>query len=135
MEHGQEDKETLDALLRRAQRPAATAEPGVAAAFEEIDGAGRVAPADWRRPLPDLLKGIQLRVRVELGRVDLPLKKALELGPGAVVDLDKMADDTVDIYVHDLLVARGEVLVLNDCFCVRITEVLAPAGVEEGSSR
>jgi len=69
-------------------------------------------------------------VKVELGRTRLFLKDALELGPGSLVDLEKLADDPVDLYVNDLLVARGEVLVVNDCFCVRVTEVLG-AGEEQ----
>jgi flagellar motor switch protein FliN/FliY len=47
------------------------------------------------------------------------------LGEGAVVELDKLAGDPVDVYVNDRLVARGEVLVLNDNFCVRISDILS----------
>jgi flagellar motor switch protein FliN/FliY len=48
------------------------------------------------------------------------------LAEGSVVELDKLAGDPVDILVNDVLVARGEVLVLNDYFCVRVTEILSP---------
>jgi len=125
MESQQSDKETLDALLERAEGPPVEAALGreVAPAFEEVGAVGTGAANDWRRPRADILKGVHLKVRVELGSVQLPLKDALQLGPGSVVDLDKLADDPVEIYVHDLLVARGEVLVVNDCFCVRVTEV------------
>jgi len=51
----------------------------------------------------------------------------LRLSEGAVVELDKLAGDPVDVYVNDRHVARGEVLVLNDNFCVRINEILSPS--------
>jgi flagellar motor switch protein FliN/FliY len=50
----------------------------------------------------------------------------LRLGVGSVVELDKLAGDPVDIWVNERLVARGEVLVLNDNFCVRVNEILSP---------
>jgi flagellar motor switch protein FliN/FliY len=55
----------------------------------------------------------------------------LRLSEGAVVELDKLAGDPVDVYVNERHVARGEVLVLNDNFCVRINEVLNPANATE----
>ena len=129
------EKETLDALLERAEAPPVEAvmERDVASTFEEVGDVGAGAVSDWRRPRADILRGVHLNVRVELGNVQLPLKDALQLGPGSVVDLEKLADDPVEIYVHDILVARGEVLVVNDCFCVRVTEVFTHRGEgEEG---
>jgi len=55
------------------------------------------------------------------------VEDVLRLSEGAVVELDKLAGDPVDVYVNDRHVARGEVLVLNDNFCVRINEILSPA--------
>jgi flagellar motor switch protein FliN/FliY len=52
------------------------------------------------------------------------VEDVLRLGEGSVVELDKLAGDPVDVYVNDRAVARGEVLVLNDNFCVRISEIL-----------
>src|ERR1044072_2949937 len=52
------------------------------------------------------------------------VEDVLKLGEGSVVELDKLAGDPVDVYVNERLVARGEVLVLNDNFCVRVTELL-----------
>ncbi len=72
----------------------------------------------------DLLMDVPLNVRVELGRTKMYVEDILRLGDGAVVELDKLAGDPVDILVNDKLVARGEVLVLNENFCVRITEIV-----------
>lgn len=74
----------------------------------------------------DLLSDVQLNVRIELGRTRMYVEDVLQLGDGAVVELDKLAGDPVDVFVNDRHVARGEVLVLNDNFCVRINEILDP---------
>ncbi len=73
----------------------------------------------------DLLGDVELQVMVELGRTQMMVEDVLRLGGGAVVELDKLAGDPVDVYVNNRLVARGEVLVLNDNFCIRISEIVA----------
>lgn len=72
----------------------------------------------------DLLSDVNLHVKIELGRTRMLVEDVLRLNSGSVVELDKLAGDPVDIYVNDRPVARGEVLVLNDTFCVRINEIL-----------
>jgi len=72
----------------------------------------------------ELLSDVNLNVKIELGRTKMLVEDVLKLGEGSVVELDKLAGDPVDIYVNDRPVARGEVLVLNDNFCVRINEIL-----------
>jgi flagellar motor switch protein FliN/FliY len=72
-----------------------------------------------------MLNDVNLRVKIELGRTRMLVEDVLALGEGSVVELDKLAGDPVDVYVNDRLVARGEVLVLNDNFCVRVSEVLS----------
>ncbi|RJP35179.1 MAG: flagellar motor switch protein FliN [Phycisphaerales bacterium] len=72
----------------------------------------------------DMLMDVKLRVKIELGRTRMLVEDVLKLGEGSVVELDKLAGDPVDVYVNDRLIARGEVLVLNDNFCVRVSEVL-----------
>lgn len=67
---------------------------------------------------------VELDVRVELGRTKMFLEDVLKLREGSIVPLEKLAGDPVDIYVNGQLMARGEVLVLNDNFCVRISEIL-----------
>ena len=73
----------------------------------------------------DLLRDVDLNVKIELGRCRMLVDDVLKLGEGAVVELDKLAGDPVDVYVNDRLVARGEVLVLNDNFCVRISDIVS----------
>ncbi len=72
----------------------------------------------------DLLMDVALDVVIELGRTVMPLKDILNLGPGSVIELDKLAGDPVDILVNNKLVARGEVVVIEENFGVRITEIV-----------
>ncbi len=73
----------------------------------------------------ELLNDVELDVKIELGRTQMFIEDVLKLGEGAVVELDKLAGDPVDVLVNEKVVARGEVLVLNDNFCVRISEIVA----------
>jgi len=75
----------------------------------------------------DQISEVDLDVKVELGRTYMYLEDVLKLRRGSVVPLDKMAGETVDIYINGRLLARGEVLVMNENFCVRIAELLAGA--------
>jgi flagellar motor switch protein FliN/FliY len=73
----------------------------------------------------ELLRDVELNVKIELGRARMLVEDVLKLCEGSVVELDKLAGDPVDVFVNDRLVARGEVLVLNDNFCVRVNEIIA----------
>ncbi|NOX59733.1 MAG: flagellar motor switch protein FliN [Planctomycetes bacterium] len=72
-----------------------------------------------------LLHDVQLHVKIELGRTRMFVEDVLHLGEGSVVELDRLAGDPVDVFVNERLVARGEVLVLNDNFCVRVSEIIS----------
>ena len=72
----------------------------------------------------DLLADVNLDVTIELGRTRMYVEDVLKLSEGAVVELDKLAGDPVDIYVNNRLVAKGEVLILNDNFCVRVNDII-----------
>ncbi len=77
-----------------------------------------------------LLRDVDLQVKVELGRTRMYVEDVLRLNENSVIELDKLAGDPVDIYVNDRPVARGEVLVVNDNFCVRVSEIIQPLGEE-----
>jgi flagellar motor switch protein FliN/FliY len=74
----------------------------------------------------DLLMDIPLEISVELGRVRMLVKDVVELGTGSIVEIDKAAGEPVDVMVNGRLVARGEVVVIEDNFGVRLTEILNP---------
>lgn len=71
-----------------------------------------------------VLRDVDLRVHIELGRTRMYIEDILKLAEGSVVQLDNLAGDPVDVYVNGRLVARGEVLVLSDNFCVRVSEIV-----------
>ncbi len=73
----------------------------------------------------ELLGDVDLHVEIELGRTEMLVEDVLKLTKGSVVELDKLAGDPVDLYVNKRLNALGEVLVINDNFCIRISEIVA----------
>ena len=73
-----------------------------------------------------MLDDVELEVRIELGRTRMLVEDVLRLSSDAVVELDKAAGDPVDIYVNGRRIARGEVLVLNENFCIRVSEIVEP---------
>jgi flagellar motor switch protein FliN/FliY len=122
------DHGSIEALLNEAQSAISSLEetpaplpPGVKP-FELKDLLG-AAPANEQASL-DLLRDVQLDLKIELGRTHMHLEDVLRMKQGAVVTLDKLAGDPVDIYANGRLIARGEVLVLNDNFCVRVAELI-----------
>jgi len=86
------------------------------------DDSGELSDAD--RGI-DLLGDVDLDVSIELGRTEMLVEDVLKLQSGSVVELDKLAGDPVDVFVNGRIVARGEVLVLNDNFCIRVSEIVA----------
>jgi flagellar motor switch protein FliN/FliY len=95
--------------------------PGVQSfQFKEFTG----APASTEAATLELMRDVELDLKIELGRTHMHLEDVLRLKKGSVVTLDKLAGDPVDIYVNGRLIARGEVLVLNDNFCVRVAELI-----------
>jgi len=73
----------------------------------------------------DLILDVQLNVAVELGRARMQVRDVLGLGPGSVVELDKHAGEPVEVVVNNKTVARGEVVVIDENFGVRITEIVS----------
>lgn len=94
---------------------------------EAVDDVADTTRDDAAQPATriELLADVDLNVSIELGRTQMLVEDVLKLSDGSVVELDKLAGDPVDVYVNGRLVARGEVLVLNDNFCVRISEIVA----------
>jgi len=87
--------------------------------FAPIEGPGI---ADGQQSI-DILIDVPLQVVAELGRTKMPVKDILKLGEGAVIELEKLADDPIDLRVNDKLIAKGEVVAIDDYFGVRITEI------------
>ena len=75
----------------------------------------------------DLLLDVPMEITVELGRSRMTIQELLALSPGSVIELDKLAGEPLDILVNDRLIARGEAVVVNDKFGIRITDIISKA--------
>lgn len=131
---GSIDQQSIDDLLKSANFEDPSAVDGVTllndTAEFKLPNFSQVM-ADAQVSSIDLLRDVELNVKIELGRSQMLVEDVLKLSEGSVVELDKLAGDPVDVFVNDRLIARGEVLVLNDNFCVRVNEIVAGAK-EEG---
>ena len=74
----------------------------------------------------DFLLDIPLEITIELGRTKMRINELLKLGQGSVVELEKPAGETMDIFANQRLIAKGEVVVINDKYGVRLTEIISP---------
>lgn len=126
-EPSEEDAAALEAAMDAVNQVQGVADSASAGS----DGATPFQAPDFSRATEpgtkkgiDMLSDVHMNVRIELGRTRMYVEDVLKLGDGAVVELDKLAGDPVDVFVNDRRVAKGEVLVLNDMFCVRINEVV-----------
>lgn len=109
---------------------------GMRAAAGDPNGMTPIQPVDFGQlSSPDgigkpqniqLLLDVKLPVTVELGRSRLPVREILEFGPGSIVELDRAASEPVDLLVNGVLVAHGEVVVIEDHFGVRLTSLISP---------
>jgi flagellar motor switch protein FliN/FliY len=118
----------IQVLLEQAERAISSInDPAPKAAgvrpFQLAELAG--TPPNQEKASLSLLRDVELELKIELGRSRMPIEDLMKLRKGSVVPLDKMAGDPVDVFVNGRLVARGEVLVFNDNFCVRVAELVS----------
>ncbi|MBA4343809.1 MAG: flagellar motor switch protein FliN [Methylibium sp.] len=129
-------QEEQDAMA--AEWAAALAEAKPAEVAEEVQAAAeQVAPASFTNfaPTPGNMPGndinmildIPVQLTVELGRTRIPIKNILQLAQGSVVELDALAGEPMDVLVNGYLIAQGEVVVVNDKFGIRLTDIVTPS--------
>ncbi|XII64230.2 flagellar motor switch protein FliN [Azorhizophilus paspali] len=87
---------------------------------------GKSATAEGMRDL-DMIMDIPVKLSVELGRTRITIKQLLELAQGSVVELDGLAGEPMDILINGYLIAQGEVVVVDDKYGIRITEIITPS--------
>jgi flagellar motor switch protein FliN/FliY len=75
----------------------------------------------------DVLLDVPVTLSLEVGRARVPIRNLLQLNPGSVIELERGAAEPLDVYVNGTLIAHGEVVVVNDRFGVRLTDVVSPA--------
>ena len=74
----------------------------------------------------DFVLDIPLDVSVELGRVTMPVNDLLQLGPGSIIELAKLVGDPLHIYINNKMIAKGEVVVMDEKFGIRVTDITSP---------
>jgi len=104
---------------------AASAKP-TDATFKDMTDISRQPKADGAKRDLDFILDIPLDVSAELGRTRLLISELLQLGQGSVVELNKLAGEPLEVYVNGKLVARGEPVVINEKFGVRLTDIISP---------
>ncbi|MCW2820010.1 MAG: flagellar motor switch protein FliN [Marmoricola sp.] len=116
-----------DALLGGAP-DASAATPAFLPDFgQSVPNGGAAGPRGPRRGL-ELLNGVDMELTVELGRTRMAVRELLSLSPGDVIELDRAAGSPADLLVNGRLIARGEVVVVDEDFGLRITEILESSG-------
>ena len=129
-------QEEQDAMA--AEWAAALAEAAPPEVAEEFSNAvDQVAPASFTNfaPTPgnmpagdiNMILDIPVQLTVELGRTRIPIKHILQLAQGSVVELDALAGEPMDVLVNGYLIAQGEVVVVNDKFGIRLTDIVTPS--------
>jgi len=112
--------------MKKEQQQQTLASQSSDAAFTDLtDQSKAVRPDGVKRDL-DFILDIPLDVSAELGRTKLLINELLQLGQGSVIELNKLAGEPLEIYVNGKLVARGEAVVINEKFGIRLTDIISP---------
>ena len=114
------------AMAEQAIADAAPAAPAAAPAQIFQSFGGDPAKASVMNEL-DMILDIPVQITVELGRTKLTIKSLLQLAHGSVVELDAMAGEPLDVLVNGTLIAQGEVVVVNEKFGIRLTDIITPS--------
>lgn len=120
------DDDLSSLLTEPAEAPAAAAEAPAAAPAPPADTAALADTSGFPQRNIDVLLDVPLEMVVELGRTEMQVKDVVELAPGSVVELERMTAEPINILVNGKLVARGEVVVVDESFGVRITHIVSP---------
>ena len=120
-EQGDDDQEDIDAILGETGAAAGGAQP---APMEELTpSAQRVEGA----PDLDVIMDIPVRISMEVGNTEISIRNLLQLNQGSVIELDRLAGEPLDVLVNGTLIAHGEVVVVNEKFGIRMTDVISPS--------
>jgi flagellar motor switch protein FliN/FliY len=112
------------ALAEQASATPVNAGAAIAPIFEPLSGNNGAANAP--RDI-DMILDIPVQLTVELGRTKIPIRHILQLAQGSVIELDGLAGEPMDVLVNGCLIAQGEVVVVNDKFGIRLTDIITPS--------
>ena len=118
--------DNLDSLAEKLAAEAAAGDQAAAGGGAGDGGNQESSEADAQKDRNlALILDIPLRVTVELGRTKMPVNELLNLGQGSVLELNKLAGEPMEVFVNDKLIARGEAVVVNEKFGVRLTDIIS----------
>jgi len=123
-ETAQATKEEMEAVREAVKESPARAPQAKAASFPNLEQ--KVVNPPSSPGNISLLLDVPLKVSVQLGNTKMLIKDLLRLGPGSVLELPKVAGDPMDICIGEKLIARGDIVVVNEMFGVRITDIISP---------
>jgi flagellar motor switch protein FliN/FliY len=126
-EAGDAGQDDIDAMLA-ASNPAPSAPAAPRAPMEEFNSAPKVnLPVNMEGPNLDVILDIPVSISMEVGSTDITIRNLLQLNQGSVVELDRLAGEPLDVLVNGTLIAHGEVVVVNEKFGIRLTDVISPS--------
>jgi flagellar motor switch protein FliN/FliY len=117
-------QDDIDALLAggATDKPAAERVP-----LNEFDGGVRTTAQSAGSPDLDVILDIPVRISMEVGNTQITIRNLLQLNQGSVIELDRLAGEPLDVLVNGTLIAHGEVVVVNERFGIRMTDVISPS--------
>ncbi len=128
-EAGEEDDATAD--WGDALQEQSDAEGLEAATFDELEAQAETSPAPSEATTEDIkldvILDVPVTVSMEIGRTSINIRNLLQLNQGSVIELDRFAGEPMDVLVNGTLIAHGEVVVVNDKFGIRLTDVISPS--------
>ncbi|MGI9289477.1 MAG: flagellar motor switch protein FliN [Pseudomonadales bacterium] len=115
-----------DAAANDPQAASAATQPAEAAgiALDQLEDA---AGTDNASPQLDVILDVPVKISMEVGATHMPIRKLLQLNKGSVIELERLAGDPLDVLVNGTLIAHGEVVVVNEKFGIRMTDVVSPS--------
>ena len=116
--------EWADALGEDTDAPEVEVDEVMAAQLDELQDTGSPISEDERRKL-DTILDIPVTISMEVGRSQISIRNLLQLNQGSVVELERLAGESLDVLVNGTLIAHGEVVVVNDKFGIRLTDVIS----------
>jgi flagellar motor switch protein FliN/FliY len=103
------------------------AQAALAAQFSDLQETGEAGGEAGRDVNLDVILDVPVTLSMEVGRTRIPIRNLLQLNQGSVVELDRAAGEPLDVFVNGTLIAHGEVVVVNEKFGIRLTDVISPA--------
>lgn len=115
------------AMEQQAEEEASQADAAESVEFDEFDMAGGGSDGSEINPDLDVILDIPVSISMEVGSTAISIRNLLQLNQGSVIELDRLAGEPLDVLVNGTLIAHGEVVVVNEKFGIRMTDVISPS--------